>query len=345
MGYSKANRRGILKKHQPRRKVVAPPRQLKQRPAVKHNGIYPYVARFLEWMQVRAYSQSTIDQREYGLMRWIHWCDERGLDDPKMITKPMLESYQKYLYYYRRDNGEPLSLSYQQSQVTGIKMLFKWLSRQNYILYNPASELELPKQRIKLPRETLTQAEMQRVLDLPDTTNLYGIRDKAILETLYSTGIRKGECVALGIYDIDITRQTLLVRTGKGGKERLLPLGKRAAYWIGCYVNEVRPELVVDPDVDHLFLTDYGEPYIKARLPTLVKRYLHHGKIEKTGACHLFRHAMATHMLENGADLRYVQTMLGHVDISSTQIYTQVNIKKLQAVHEATHPAKLDDVE
>jgi integrase/recombinase XerD len=188
-------------------------------------------------------------------------------------------------------------------------------------------------------------AEVECIINTPDTRTVYGIRDRAIIETLYSTGIRKTECVELGLYDVDSQRQTVMVRQGKGGKDRLLPIGKRALYWIEKYRVEVRPELAIDMDNTHLFLTDYGEPFIKGRLGALVKRYLHHAEIEKPGGCHLFRHAMATHMLDNGADLRFIQMMLGHSQLSTTEIYTHVSIEKLREIHAATHPAKLPENE
>ena len=232
-------------------------------------------------------------------------------------------------------------MRYQVALLLPIKSFFKWLAQNNRILYNPASEIELPKVPMRLPQSILSVAEVERIINTPDTTTVYGVRDRAILETLYSTGIRRMECVILQLYDIDGPRQTVMVRQGKGGKDRLLPIGKRALYWVDRYRYEVRDELVIDSDDTHLFLTDYGESFIKGRLGALVKRYLHHAEINKPGGCHLFRHAMATHMLDNGADLRFIQMMLGHSQLSTTEIYTHVSIEKLREIHTATHPAKL----
>jgi integrase/recombinase XerD len=131
------------------------------------------------------------------------------------------------------------------------------------------------------------------------------------------------------------------VRLGKGSKDRLIPVGARACAWIARYVEEVRPQLAIRSDELALFLTDYGEPFEKNRLGDLVRRYLRHAGIAQ-GSCHAFRHAMATHMLENGADIRFIQAMLGHSELSTTQIYTQVSIGKLKEIHAATHPARLE---
>jgi len=140
-------------------------------------------------------------------------------------------------------------------------------------------------------------------------------------------------------------RKTLIVRAGKGGKDRVLPIGERALYWVNKYRLEARQEFLMELNNPYLFLTDYGEPWIKNRLTGLVKRYFYHAGINKQGACHLFRHAMATHMLDNGADLRFIQMMLGHSQLSTTEIYTHVSIEKLRKIHTATHPAKLPDSE
>ncbi len=330
----------MYKKTRPSKKALAP--TPKATPPIDHNGLYPYLLRFSEWAAMSGNSPTTVKSREQVLRRFIAWCDERGLDDPNTITRPMLERYQAYLYHYRKANGDPLSPGSQHALLAPVKAFFKWLVQQNYLLHNPASELVLPKQIRGLPPAILTVEEVDQLIHLPDTDTPYGIRDRAILETLYSTGIRRMELVNLSVYDIDAARKTLLVRQGKGRKDRLLPLGERALHWIDRYRQDARPRLLTHEDDRTLFLTDYGEPWHKNRLSDLVRKYLHHAQIDKPGACHLFRHAMATHMLENGADIRYIQQMLGHSDLSTTQIYTQVSIQKLRDIHAATHPARLE---
>jgi len=340
MGYNKDSRRGINTKHQKRKKLVHSAKD--NTSPIAHNGFYPYMQAFLEWGAVTGLSHNTTKQREVGLQRWILWCDERDLDDPRAITKPIIERYQKYLYYFRRESGEPLSVRYQLALLLPIKTFFKWLAKTNRILYNPASEMELPKIPPRLPQAILSEEEVERVINTPDTETVYGVRDRAILETLYSTGIRKTECANLGIYEIDHHRYTVMVKQGKGKKDRMVPIGQRALYWMTRYLEEVRPQLMINTDEQAVFLTDYGEPFIKGRLGALVKRYFHHAEIEKPGGCHLFRHSMATHMLDHGADLRFIQMMLGHSQLSTTEIYTHVSIEKLKEIHAATHPAKLE---
>lgn len=166
----------------------------------------------------------------------------------------------------------------------------------------------------------------------------------AVNETLYSTGMRRMELVNLEVPDIDRERGTVLIRLGKGRKDRIIPIGERALYWIDRYLDRVRLHLVVDPSDQTLFLTRTGEAFNLAWLSNTVSRYVDGANIGKRGACHLFRHTMATLMLENGCDIRFIQAMLGHAELSTTQIYTQVAIRVLKQVHAATHPAVLKRV-
>jgi integrase/recombinase XerD len=188
----------------------------------------------------------------------------------------------------------------------------------------------------------LTIREAEAVLAVPNLGEPLGIRDRAILETLYSTGIRRMEVINLKLYDVDVDRGTLMVRQGKGHKDRMVPIGSRALKWIDRYLTEVRHRLILDPNDVTLFLTHLGEAFTTNRLTQMVREYVDAADIGKRGSCHLFRHTMATLMLENGADVRFIQAMLGHAKLETTQIYTQVSIRKLKEIHEATHPAKLE---
>lgn len=300
-----------------------------------------YQRTFLEWTMTIGMSPWTERGRRFGLDYFIRWCDERGLERPHDITRPILQRYQSHLYHYRKSNGQPLSFQTQASRMVPIIAFFKWLARENHILYNPASDLVLPKPPRQLPQNLMSVAEVETVLNQPDVATPMGLRNRAMLETLYSTGIRRAELARLSVYDIDTEGGTLMVRLGKGRKDRLIPIGRRACAWITRYMQEVRPLLIITPDQTTLFVTDYGEPFENNRLSDMVKRYMRLAGFGH-GGCHGFRHAMATHMLENGADIRYIQAILGHADISTTQIYTHVAIGKLKAVHELTHPARME---
>jgi integrase/recombinase XerD len=192
-----------------------------------------------------------------------------------------------------------------------------------------------------LPRHALTLSEVEAVLAQADLTNLCGLRDRAIMETLYSTGLRRTEALTLELADLDRERDTVLVRQGKGKKDRFVPIGRRALAWIDKYLAEVRPKFLTDARTTTLFLSSRGGPLQSNQLSALVRKYLEQAGIAKPGACHLFRHTAATLMLEGGADVRYIQAFLGHNSLATTQIYTHVSILKLREVHERTHPARL----
>ena len=304
-------------------------------------GLAAYVVRYLEWLRVHNYAEPTVLNRELYLGYFIVWAAERGLRQPKAITKPILERYQRSLYHLRKVNGEPLTFRGQHARLVPLRAFFKWLARQNYLLYNPASEIELPKLEHRLPKHVLTKTEVEQVMSQPDVSEPMGLRDRAILETFYSTGMRRSELMHLVLFDLDRERGTVMIRQGKGKKDRMIPIGERAVKWIDRYQNEVRPELAVGRNNTTLFLTSTGEPFTPNRLTQMVRDYVNAADIGKSGSCHLFRHTCATLMLENGADIRYIQAMLGHAELSTTQIYTQVSIRKLKEIHTATHPGKL----
>jgi integrase/recombinase XerD len=306
------------------------------------DSLYNAMRRFLQWQAEKNYSPKTIENREVYLRYFIQWCDDRGLGQPQEITKPIIERYQRYLFLYRKKDGEPLSTRSQHVRVVPIRAWFKWLARQNHILYNPASDIEMPRLERRLPKHILTVDESEAIINQPDTTKPTGIRDRAILETLYSTGIRRMELINLKLFDIDNDRGTVMVRQGKGRKDRMIPIGERALKWIEKYQSDVRPELSTPNDEGVLFLTHLSDAFTPNRLTQMVRDYIDAADIGKRGSCHLFRHTMATLMLENGADVRFIQAMLGHVSLETTQIYTQVSIRKLKEIHTATHPAKLE---
>jgi len=313
----------------------------KKRP-IEHTGFFPYMRRYLEVLKVKGFSNETHNRHESHIRRFAHWCEERGLDHPNEITKPILEQYQKHLYYSRKNNGEPLSFNSQQVMLSSLKQYFKWLTLENYLLYNPASELQLPKAPRTLPKTILSPDTISELMNQTDTSSPEGLRDRCIMEVFYSCGLRRTELANLKIFDVDLKRGVLVVKAGKGNKDRVVPIGDRAQTWLARYLADIHDLLRSPLDDDRLFITDYGEPFNGGILGRLVKKYMKQANIDVTGSCHLLRHAMATHMLDNGADIRFIQAMLGHDDLNSTQVYTRVSVEKLKEIHRATHPAKLN---
>jgi len=302
------------------------------------DGLYVWLRRYLEWLRVRAYSGDTIRNRENALLSFIEWCEARSITRPVEVTKPILERYQRHLFHLRKPDGKPLSFRGQVWRLVPVRAYFKWLTKENVLLWNPASELTLPRTERRLPKHVLTEAEVETVLAQPELGTVQGLRDRAMLETFYSTGMRRSELLGLKIFDLDTERGTVLVH-GKGKKDRMIPIGERALAWIRRYLERARPELVVLPDEGVLFLTRFGEAFHPAPLTNLVRGYIDAADLGKSGSCHLFRHTMATVMLERGADIRFIQEMLGHAELGTTQIYTQVSVRKLKEIHTATHPS------
>jgi integrase/recombinase XerD len=273
---------------------------------------------------------------------FLTWCESTGITLPSKVTRASLESYQRHLFHYRKKDGQPLAIASQHSRLAPLKVWFKWLTRRNYISQDPAEELELPRVSYKLPN-VLNKEEAEKVLHQPKLETSLGIRDRAILEILYSTGMRRMELLKLKLYDVDQKHGLVAIREGKGKRDRIVPVGERALFWLDKYLAEVRPNIVDESDDSVVFLTATGEPFSPNHLSWLTRLYVRAAEIGKTGACHIFRHTMATLMLEGGADIRYIQAMLGHVRLDTTQIYTHVSIRMLKQIHSATHPAaKLD---
>lgn len=293
---------------------------------------------YLGWLAAHGYAETTVAGRAHHLGDLVEFLAGRDITEPRAVTFTALESYQRHLFHHRKANGAPLSFRTQAQRIIPIKSFFAWLASHHYVALDPALGLVLPKAEHRLPEATLSAEEAEAVLAGPDITTALGIRDKSILEVLYSTAIRRAELIGLKLWDVDHARGTLFVRQGKGARDRHVPIGSRALMWVGRYCDLVRPKLVVR-ETDTLFLSASGEPLCADWLSRTAKAYIAAGAPGKRGSCHQFRHTAATLMLEGGADIRYVSEMLGHAKLETTAIYTRVSIAKLRAVHAATHPA------
>lgn len=302
------------------------------------DALSTWIRRYVTHLETQHRSVNDQRTRRSRLAQFNAWCAERGLERPQEVTHAHVERFQRHLFLYRKANGAPMAVNGQRVALFTLEMFFRWLVRQKVVQSNPAADLELPRRTDDL-REPLTLEEMEAVLALPQIDTPEGLRDRACLELFYATGIRRVELTNLIQSDLDRTRGTLHVRLGKGKKDRFVPLGERALAWVEKYEREARPSLLSDPAERHLFLNQYGQPLSPDGLSWRVRDYFKQAGIAKRGACHLFRHTMATAMLDNGADIRHVQEILGHGQITSTQRYTHVSIARLQAVHAATHPA------
>ena len=296
------------------------------------------IGRWVSYLEEKNYSPRTFAVYLWSVQQFSQWAAERGIERAEDVTKVMLESYQRWLFRYRQKNGQPLGVKSQSDRIMYLKQFFSWLCRHNELPANPAADLELPRQlKRQLPRG-LTKQQILNVLNLPDVTDVLGIRDRAILELLYATGIRRRECTSLDVQDWQAERRALLVRQGKGRKDRLLPVGAHASEWLNRYLLESRSQLVLSVEEQALFITGYGERFNPQYLGNWVRKQLDACEINQPGACHLFRHSFATHLLEGGADIRLIQQLLGHESLETTSIYTNASVEHLREVYEQSHP-------
>lgn len=299
--------------------------------------------RWLQAMEERRFSYKTLRNRRWNLRYLFFWLADRNVHRPVDVTRALLERYRSHVFHeVRKRDGKPRSAEAHNARLVVVRGFFAWLVRRGVLLANPASEIDLPKVPRRLPRHVLSVEEAEKILSQPNVDEVLGLRNRAILEVLYSTGMRRAELIHLHIDDIDTVRGTVLIREGKGNKDRTIPIGERAQLWVQKYLDDARPSLVASDDDDDgtLFLSSWHGPLGENTLSQMAKNYVDAAGVNK-GACHLFRHTMATQMLEHGADIRFIQAMLGHEDLSTTQIYTRVAILKLKQVHSKTHPAEL----
>lgn len=247
-------------------------------------------------------------------------------------------SRQQLIAYLVRLKQEGRAASTVARKLASIKAFYRFLTAERYIRRNPAEVLEAASRGLHLPK-VLSVQEVERLLDEPNLGTLDGYRDKTMLELLYATGMRVSELVNVPVKNVDMKMQYVIVM-GKGSKERMLPLGRTALHYLEHYLSVVRPQLLHGkPDAAvELFVTGWGGPMTRERFYEIIVAYGKSAGISKRVTPHMLRHSFATHLLNNGTDLRIVQELLGHADISTTQIYTHLDVERLREVYDKTHP-------
>lgn len=247
-------------------------------------------------------------------------------------------SRQQLMAYLVRLKQEGRAASTVARKLASIKAFYRFLTAERYIRRNPAEVLEAASRGLHLPK-VLSVQEVERLLDEPNLGTLDGYRDKTMLELLYATGMRVSELVNVPVKNVDMKMQYVIVM-GKGSKERMLPLGRTALHYLEHYLSVVRPQLLHGkPDAAaELFVTGWGGPMTRERFYEIIVAYGKSAGISKRVTPHMLRHSFATHLLNNGTDLRIVQELLGHADISTTQIYTHLDVERLREVYDKTHP-------
>jgi len=287
----------------------------------------------LRALQARNYSIRTIDGRRRELGEFACWLHGHGVDQPESVTPAILEQYRMWL-----DSHATRSASTQARALSAIRTLFHYLRAIGQVSTDPAEYLELPRLGTRVPTAVLGADEVERILAQPNVATRVGLRDRTIMETLFATGIRRNEIIRLNLEDVDFLQQRVVVHHGKGKRERMLPISQRALEWIQRYL-EVRPEPATPADRRVLFLPRRRQSMGGENLSKVISEYVRRAGVSKSASCHAFRATTATMMLEAGADIRFVQEMLGHVSIQTTQLYTRVSIGALQRVYTNTHPS------
>lgn len=309
--------------------------------AADPQGLLYLTGRYLEYLRVHNFSEDTIYSRAKYLRYFRQFCEQIGITQARQVTRAVMVNYQSYLFHYRKNDGKALTIGTQHHRLSIVVGFFSYLTKEGLILYNPASDLDMPRKEYRLPKTVLSVREIEAVMTVPDINTPMGIRDRAIIEVLYSTGIRRKELCGIDLGHIDFDRGLVRVEQGKGKKDRFVPVGERALQWLEKYLAEVRPGLCPSLNEQAVFLNTLGQRITPGRLGSHVHNLIVNAEIGKSGSCHLFRHTFATLLLENGCDIRYVQAMLGHANLETTEIYTHVSMRKLKQAHDQYHPAKL----
>jgi integrase/recombinase XerD len=276
-------------------------------------------------------ARNTLESYRRDIAQFAAWLEEAG--SGSVVEAAPADLHRHLAWQVERKRAKPRTTS---RLVSSLKRFFKFALREGLRRDDPAADLESPKLPRSLPK-SLSEAEVEALLDAPDVATAQGLRDRAMLETLYASGLRVSELVTLKTIQVSLEMNVVRV-LGKGSKERLTPLGEEAADWISRYVREARPELLRGRKSDALFVTTRGGPMTRQAFWALVKRHAAQASIRVAISPHTLRHAFATHLINHGADLRVVQLLLGHADISTTQIYTHVARERLKQLHRKHHP-------
>ncbi len=289
------------------------------------------VEEYLHFLAVeRGASLNTLEAYSRDIGRFLEFAGASGVPSPLAVNPEHVTAYLGAL------RGQGLSPASVNRKLAAIRGFYRYLLREARVEENPLARVETARTWMRLPG-ALSRDEMESLLAQPAEASPSGIRDRAILELLYATGIRVSELATLTLNRLN-RQMGFLVAVGKGRKERIVPVGQSALGWLGRYIEQARPVFLKKKTSNALFLNRSGEGFTRQGLWKLIKKYAKMAGLERKVHPHTFRHSFATHLLEGGADLRSVQIMLGHADISTTQIYTHVTRERLTEVHKRFHP-------
>ena len=289
------------------------------------------IKQFVNYLTIeRGFSKNTILSYKSDILQYKNFLNEKNVLNWKDTSANLILIFQHKL------KTKALSNSSISRKIASIRSFYKFLFRENFLNFNPTENVLVPKQIKKLPSVFSTD-EVDRLLSKANIENVLGIRDKAMLELLYATGIRVSELVSIRLRDVNLNIGYILV-FGKGRKQRIVPIGSTALYYLQNYLQNSRNKILKDRISETLFVNRYGGKISRQAMWKLIKKYVKMTGITKNLTPHTLRHSFATHLLERGADLRSVQEMLGHANISTTQIYTHITRERLKQIYYQTHP-------
>jgi len=295
-------------------------------------------ARFRDYIElVKGWSQRTREAYCQELKPFFAYLERQGVTQLGRLTRSHLEGYRLELSQLQFQ-GKPITAKTQQAKLCAVKSFVKFLYRENFLLLDVGAEFEVPSGPRGLPRAVLSEGEVLQLLETPETDTVRGLRDRAILELLYGTGLRNTELRELMLQHLDLSNGVVRIERGKGNKARVLPLGEEAQAWLEEYLEKSRPELARDPEKTWVFLTNWGAQLTRKWLSFRVSQIAKKAGLPKTSTPHVLRHSCATHMLRRGAGVRHLQTLLGHSCLNTTQIYTRVEVSDLAKVVRQFHP-------
>ena len=297
-------------------------------------------AAFREYLATLKRDPGTINSYAGRLNRFFAFMAKRGLGDLRAVTRGDIRDYQSEL------TAATWTVHTTHSHLRAVRRLYELLEDQGKILLNPAAGIRMPKLERNLPRNIMTRVEVRQLLNEPDTSRPVGIRDRTMLEVFYSTGLRVAELCHLTVHDVDLQNGYLRINCGKGCKDRVVPLGKKARAYLSEYLRHVRGSFTRQRrDERALFVAEFrksGNGLTTTRVNQIVRAYARKAGIKTRVSPHVFRHTCATHLLEGGADISQVQRLLGHVMINTTQVYTRAAQPEVKKTHRATHPREKD---
>jgi integrase/recombinase XerD len=299
---------------------------------------------YLDHAKRRGSRDKTMKDQQKRIMVFLEFVEEFYPDVKSVtdVTRDMVRAYEKHLVSAKDGRGKVMSRERRYRYLSTIKDFFAFLQKEEKIFKNPASNIALPRLRVPIVKDILTVEEMDTLLKSVPGDSFVNLRDRAILELLYSTGIRSDELCNIEVKDIDFNENLLYVRKGKLDRERMIPFGQSAHYWLASYLEKARP-FMEGAGTEILFTSMTGTKLRPPVLVKIIKRRVRLAGIEKNVTTHTFRHTCATHMLKGRADIRYVQKQLGHTSIQTTEKYLKIEIRDLKEVHERCHPREQED--